>query len=225
MPKLSKTRKKKPATKRARTRRKPKVHRCGEAGGKTNAGQACGQKVRKKGALCRAHTNTADATLRASKKKVLDLMSTGKRLIDAAREIQKDPATVYRWRIADSEFDAAVLHHVEENDEARTRVVEQTLYDDIVDGKASPAERMFWLVNRDRVRWKNRHSQETLGADGKPVDQVPLAQLQAIAAKIDTLEVNIVGDVPAITIPVKKLKEAAALLDGAKVAPRRKSSR
>jgi hypothetical protein len=56
---------------------------------------------------------------------------------------------------------------------------------------------MFYLTNRARTRWKNKHSQEVLGADGEPMDHIPLSQLQAIAAKIDMVKINITADMAA----------------------------
>jgi len=118
-------------------------------------------------------------------------MGAGKRLAQAAREIGRDPATVYRWRAVDPEFDAAVSALVEENEEARIKAVEETLYDRIMSGEASDALTIFFLTNRSRERWKNRHSKEMLGADGKPVDQIPVAQLHALAVKIENLNLDV----------------------------------
>ncbi len=170
--------------------RPKKVHRCGDAGGVSRNGRACG-KPTASGTRCAGHRESDEAMRQLQKSRVVQLMTEGKRLIEAAREIGRDPATLYKWRMNDPEFDAAVSALVEENEQARVRAVEETLYDRIIAGEAAPNEVMFWLVNRARDRWKNRHSQEMLGADGKPVDQIPVAQLHALAVKIENLNLDV----------------------------------
>lgn len=170
--------------------RPKKVHRCGDAGGVSRNGKACGIKT-SPGDKCPAHRDTAEATRQLQKSRVIEIMGAGKRLIEAAREIGRDPATLYKWRMNDPEFDAEVAALVEENEEARVKAVEETLYDRIMSGEASDTLAIFFLTNRARDRWKNRHSKEVLGADGKPVDQIPVSQLHALAVKVETLNLHL----------------------------------
>jgi hypothetical protein len=125
-------------------------------------------------------------------------LGEGRHLHEAAREIKRDPATIWKWRQADSAFDAQVRRYCEDNEDARVAAVEETLYCRIVGGKAAGTEIIFYLTNRARTRWRNKHSREQLGRTGHPGDQVPLAQLHAIAAKLDEIVATGTLDLPAL---------------------------
>lgn len=183
--------KSKPAKSKPARDREVKMHWCGDAGGKGSNGKPCGRKVPKAGARCTAHADKAAAMRQRDKSAVLAALEDGKHLLEAAREIKRDPATIWKWRQTDPEFDAAVREHCEENEEARVSAVEETLYRDIIEGKATSTDRIFYLTNRAKTRWKNKHSMEQLGADGQPIDHVPIGQIQGIVARVDNLVVNL----------------------------------
>lgn len=179
--------------------------RCGQAGGLTSTGRPCARKVAEGIQRCAAHRDRAAAIRQRDKKRVLAALGEGKHLHEAAREIKRDPATIWKWRQADAAFDAQVRQFCEDNEDARVAAVEETLYCRIVEGNASATEIIFYLTNRARTRWRNKHSREQHGRTGHPGDQVSLAQLHAIAAKLDEMvatgTVNLLGLFSVPTIP------------------------
>jgi hypothetical protein len=99
------------------------------------------------------------------KKGLLEELSKGTvSLQAAARSIGRDPRTVYRWRAADPEFDAQVRAAAEESDKVRVALVEDSYFARLVSGKASAAEMIFFLTNRDPERWKHWNHRKAEGS-------------------------------------------------------------
>jgi hypothetical protein len=147
---------------------------CGDYGGVGLDGQPCGHKAGtgRRGAkpgLCAMHNEVADANRQAAKKAFLEKLGTGTIAVKAAAEaVGKDQATIWKWRQTDLEFDALVRAAIEGSDKIRVSMVEDSLFARVVAGKASPAETIFFLVNRGGGRW--RHIQTVRhegGEDGK----------------------------------------------------------
>lgn len=110
------------------------------------------------------------AMLESLKKTFLDRIQEGTHsLSSAAAVIQKSPSTVWRWRVADSEFDKAVVAAYQTADSVRATLVEDTLFRRLVEGKASPVEMIFYLKNRAPDRWRDVNRTEVTGANGGPL--------------------------------------------------------
>lgn len=161
------TRRRRAATKQA----EPQT--CGDLGGVGADGQPCshaagwGTEAPGSG-LCSEHNETAVATMQAHKKRFLELLSSGEvSLRRACQEINRDPATIYRWRRVDAEFDSQVSAAQDASDTIRVGLVEDSVFARIIAGKASPAETIFFLKNRAPERWRDR--QEVTGANGAPI--------------------------------------------------------
>jgi hypothetical protein len=159
---------------------------CGDFGGVTSDGKACPLKVSKKG-RCRHHSEERNATTQAIKERVVALLSEGKHFSTAAVLVGIDATTIWRWRRADPDFDAKVKPLMLENDEDRVSLVEETLFERIVAGKAAPAEVIFWLKNRCPQRWKDKVSAELLDDKGNP-QKIGLPVLQAVLSRVEEAE-------------------------------------
>lgn len=99
--------------------------------------------------------------LESLKKTFLDRIQEGTHsLSSAAADIKKSPSTVWRWRVADSEFDKAVVAAYQTADSGRAMLVEDTLFRRLIEGKASPVEMIFYLKNRAPDRWRDVQRRE-----------------------------------------------------------------
>jgi Helix-turn-helix of insertion element transposase len=156
--------------------------RCADFGGAASDGTPCRKRV--KDSRCPAHTTAADATLQANKRRAVELLRAGHFLTEVATSLEVDPATLWRWRQADPEFDDAVAALADANDAARTQQVEETMFARIVAGTASAAETIFWLKNRAPGRWKDKISAELLDENGKP-QRLTLAAVQQVLVRVE----------------------------------------
>lgn len=108
-----------------------------------------------------------DAKVQADKKAFLEELSKGTVAMNAAaQKVGRDQATIWRWRKADAEFDAAVVAARDTSDDVRVAMAEDSLFARIVSGKASPAETIFFLVNRGKGRWRHIQTIQHADADG-----------------------------------------------------------
>jgi len=147
---------------------------CGDLGGRTSDGQPCslpaGWGTKKDTGFCKYHSGEASARMQASKKKFLQEYSRGTvSMTHAARLAGVDHSTIWRWRQADPEFDTQVLAVQEEVDVIRADMVEESMFKQIIDGKATSVDRIFWLTNRAPGRWKNRQRIEHTDGEGNPL--------------------------------------------------------
>lgn len=145
------------------------VKRCHQFGGKTAAGKPCNRPVTDD-RPCPSHRPEADATMQAKKKKILELLEVAtESLVSAAAAVKVDPATVWRWRQSDRDFDKAYLEAQEASDRGRVKIVEDTLFKRLATGKASPTEMVFYLMNRAPDRWKDKRNLVHTGPDDNPL--------------------------------------------------------
>jgi hypothetical protein len=149
---------------------------CGDNGGLGLQGQVCtreagwGTEHRGTG-RCQAHDDVAEAERQALKSRFLEDFRTGRVSREkAAQGIGVGATQVWRWRQADAAFDAAVKQAEQESDQQRVGMVEDSMFGRIVAGKASPAETIFFLVNRGGGRWRHIQTiQHTGGNDDTPI--------------------------------------------------------
>lgn len=165
----------------------PPPKTCGDFGGRTAADQPCprragwGVKGRKTGP-CRDHGPAADARLQASKAAFLEIYGTGLvSMRDAAREAAGvDPATIWRWRQEDAEFDQAVWTLQDAVDELRGMMVEDAAFTQIVAGQASASLVLAWLVNRRGTRWRRKDPPGGTGQGSVREDGVPRIPVETL---------------------------------------------
>jgi hypothetical protein len=163
----------KPARSKTKKRKRPaKPRTCGDLGGTGLTGAPCthlagwGTEHRGEG-RCAEHDEDQAATLQAHKKKYVELLASGDvSLMEACESIGRNPSTIWRWRQADSGFDAEVTTAQTQHDKIRVKHVEDSLYLRCRLGLAKAAEVIFFLKNRDPERWKDRQIRTLEGAVG-----------------------------------------------------------
>ncbi len=129
--------------------------RCGEYGGLSANGEACGRKVGEPG-KCKAHSDEAVDDMAASKVAFLKLFAEGSNAIrSAAAQVGVGVVTVWRWRQQDPEFNDAMTVAQTDADAVRVALAEDSLFKRIIDGTASAAETIFFLKNRAPNRWRD----------------------------------------------------------------------
>jgi hypothetical protein len=148
---------------------------CGDFGGRNADGTKCAHpagwgKGRDEG-QCVEHDPDADATLQGLKKRLLDELAVPTRnLVGACLQIGRDPSTVWRWRVADPEFDEAVAQACSNRDALRVHLADDAIFGRILSGESSAASEIFWLKNKAPNHFRDRH--EVTGANGSPLAQV-----------------------------------------------------
>jgi hypothetical protein len=146
---------------------------CGDSGGLGLSGKRCnhaagfGTPHAGRG-RCRKHDQVSDATMQCLKKAFIEhLEETSFR--QACKAVNRDPATIWRWRKFDREFDAALCERRRLRDELNVAEVEDTLVRRCITGKSSAAETIFFLVNRGGGRWRHVQRVEHVGQADSPV--------------------------------------------------------
>lgn len=145
---------------------------CGDLGGLGLQGDLCtreagwGTDHRGKG-RCQDHDEAAEAAKQALKTRFVEEFRTGRvSRTKAAESIGVGATQVWRWRVADPAFDAMVKQAEQESDTQRVGMVEDSMFARIVAGKASPAETIFFLVNRSGGRWRHIQTIQHAGEGG-----------------------------------------------------------
>ena len=134
---------------------------CGDFGGRTLAGRPCQQPAGWKSqesddGRCHQHDRAAEAYVAAKKAEVIELLPTTPFLKDVCKTIGLTERAIYDWRQADPKFREAFESIVEVRDKSRAAQVEDKVFERIMADKASPAETIFFLKNRDPDRWKEQ---------------------------------------------------------------------
>lgn len=107
-------------------------------------------------------------------------------LAGAAEKAGVSTSTVWRWRVADPEFDAKVKIVLTDLDGLRVQLVEDSLFQRLEKGTASAAEVIFFLCNRAPGRWRSVQRLEHTGAGGGPIRHADLSKLSP--AELEKLE-------------------------------------
>lgn len=171
---------------------------CGHYGGVTASGKPCRRKVID--GRCSLHSEVASATLQRLKKRALERLESGTAsLADASSEIGVDPATVWRWRQSDAEFDQGVREAISLSDRVRTTIIEDGLFEKLAAGRGGAAEYYLWLTNRDPERWKHQNRLEVSGPEGGAIE---IAGLNLANLTVE--------DIAVLKGLAKKTREAAA---------------
>ncbi len=74
----------------------------------------------------------------------------------AAKRAGVDQSTIWQYRQRDPQFDQKVREAVEQQDQKRVKVVEDTIFKRIARDEATPSLIKFWLRNRGGGRWIDR---------------------------------------------------------------------
>ena len=176
-------------------RRRKIKSRCGDFGGRGERGKPCkraaawGVKGKTDGP-CMDHTAEADKEVADKKQAVLDGIADGsKPLIRICQDIDLNPATIWRWRQSDTDFDELYEQAIKACDYTRTRTVEDVLYRRLVAGDISASAYNKYLAARDPERWARPKQIEHTGKDGQPlIDHGTLAILRQMADEEDAAE-------------------------------------
>lgn len=168
--------------------RKRQVPTCGDSGGLSLKGLPCKHRARFDGrnGRCRKHGEVSDAIMQGLKKVFIQRLEETS-FQQACKAVDRDPATVWRWRQADAEFDAAITQARRMRDELDVAEVEQTLLQRCIAGTASAAETIFLLVNRSGGRWRHIQRIEHVGDCSRPDQVRQEVDRLSTAEKIDQL--------------------------------------
>lgn len=133
---------------------------CGDAGGRTRAGDPCGQPA-KPGERCRHHKSQAMAERREMKEAFLKAYEEMPVMRTACAKLRKEgysasEVTVWRMRQHDDEFDRRISELEAAAPEVRYRMVEDSLFLRCATDRGTAAERIFYLVNESRRRGDRR---------------------------------------------------------------------
>jgi len=110
-------------------------------------------------------------TTQLKKRRVLESISRGSRVIDACRAANIGRRTFYDWLKNDPQFAVQVAH----TEEAASQAVEDALFVSAVSGKI-PAI-IFWLCNREPDRWRSVTKLEhRTSSDSEKLDEIQEAQ-------------------------------------------------
>ena len=96
---------------------------------------------------CRDHDDTALESLKALKKRVLELLDEGVYSIkQIGQKIGKSAVTIWRWRRDDPEFDREIRPRLDSADLVRIQIVEDSLYERLVKGHSYSGRDDLFLV-------------------------------------------------------------------------------
>lgn len=133
---------------------------CGDYGGRTSAGRPCrqpaGWKSDDASGRCHQHDTIHEAWMVGKKAEIIELLPTTPFLKTLGELVGIPPKTIYDWRRSDGKFREEYDALVEVRDKERAAQVEDKVYERIMADKASPAETIFFLKNRDPDRWKEQ---------------------------------------------------------------------
>ena len=156
---------------------------CGFYGGRNAAGLPCkhpaGHYSTDDSGRCREHDRVAEAFRAAKKAQILELLPEIGNSGQVCKAAGVTPRTVWAWRQEDAEFREEYDALVTARDRSRAADVEDKVYERIMGDKASPAETIFFLKNRDPDRWKdvfeNKGRGPIMGA-GQPLPEIDSAK-------------------------------------------------
>ena len=173
-------------------RRQGRGRTCADNGGLSLSGTPCkhvagfGTVHRGKG-RCGKHDELSGAIMQGLKKAFIERLEETS-FQQACRAVDRDPATLWRWRKADPEFDAAITEARRMRDELDVSEVEQTLLRRCIAGTASAAETIFFLVNRSGGRWRHIQRIEHVGDHDSPIQVRQEIEQLTTEEKIDRLK-------------------------------------
>jgi hypothetical protein len=160
---------------------------CGEYGGRTHAGKPCprpagwqNEDVTDPG--CRQHSRVARLEMEAKKGRAIEIVQDVHNIRAVATEIGVAVRTIFEWRRSDPEFKETFDGIWQTRDKALAAEVEDKVFDRIMADKASPAETIFFLKNRDPDRWKDVYDASKGSRNGEPVK--PLASADSARSKL-----------------------------------------
>ena len=172
--------------------RRRALRRCGDYGGRNNNGKPChrtagwGVKGTKEG-QCKHHTAEADGRIAKQKETILaDVAAGSKPLLRIAADIDVDPATIWRWRQSDADFDVLYLEALVTCKRTRVTTVADVLYRKCVSGDIAASGYKFYLETQAPEDWHRPTQIEHTGADGEPL--IGAGSLAAIRQMIDDAE-------------------------------------
>lgn len=161
--------------------RQVSVRTCGDFGGRNAKGTPCAQPGV---GLCPQHNETSLVAMQSVKKEVLERLAKGEYIIQIAKAVNMSPVQLWRWRKQDEDFDNAVAALSIDNDDARVKLVEESLFHRIIMGTAMAAETIFYLKNRAPHRWRDKISTELLDEDGKP-QRISVTVIQQVMTRVE----------------------------------------
>lgn len=135
---------------------------CGDYGGRTAAGGPCQQPAgwqseEVNDGRCVQHDRAADDFKRTKKMEILAMLpkvGSWKQVCDTTGISYR---TLYDWKRADGAFRDEVDTIIDARDRDRAAQVEDHVFSRILTDRASPAEIIFYLKNRDRDRWRDNY--------------------------------------------------------------------
>ncbi len=121
------------------------------------------------------------------KRRISQAIEDGHTLGAIARGLRVDRTTIWRWRSADEAFDAVCREGMFVADGLRLQMVEDRFYKDLIHGRVSGMERIFYLTNesnrkRGAPRRQNLMKIEAV-IEGK--EKIPLAVAQEAVARVE----------------------------------------
>jgi hypothetical protein len=133
---------------------------CGDYGGMTIAGTPCKhpagyQNPDPTDPCCKVHGRQAQLEMATKKAQILELLPESGNITQVASNVGAHVRTIFEWRRLDGEFRVQFDVIMESRDKGRAMVVEDKVFDRILNDRASPAETIFFLKNRDPDRWKD----------------------------------------------------------------------
>lgn len=135
---------------------------CGDYGGKTAAGGPCQQPAGWKSeevddGRCFQHDRGADDFKRSTKARILELLPAVGSWKQVCDQVGLHARTLFEWKRADGAFKDEVDTIIDARDRDRAAQVEDHVFNRILTDRASPAEIIFYLKNRDRDRWRDNY--------------------------------------------------------------------
>lgn len=159
---------------------------CGDFGGKNRDGSPCGRTSLE--GRCWNHTEAAVDAETEAKAKALQAYEETLMQQRAAEAAGVSYVTLWRWRQADPEFDAAMAKLTKDAADARYTALEESMYERSIAGKAAAAESIFLLVNESRrrrdKRWQHIRQVQHSGSIGvfAAIQQLPPNEVDRILA-------------------------------------------
>ncbi len=166
-----------------------KAKTCGDFGGKNGHGRPCGRAAghgtgQPGTGTCRSHSAESQALRADQKNEIIEQIREGHHSLRAIAKLHGIGARyLFRLRERDAEFDEQVRIAMAAADEFRVSMVEDTLYRRLIAGKASPAEVIFYLVNRASHRWQHVYKIEHTARGGEAL--IPLATVRSALKDAD----------------------------------------